>query len=365
MTTAMISSLLQSGLGDVTDPARLHAELWADYVCKVVSCWLPLLVSTIVVGRELLGSSMQCFPLNLVQGTAHPENGTFVSDSNSTTNTLLGSINMYTRQLSEFVNVYCAGEDSFSTNAMFSYQLFAMMLVIQAAVMYAPVMIWNITIGRKIICNVRFIARDTEVLYDRFRKQDDQRKEQDQDRGQGAEEQEGLADESSVVYGQEELLEAEREWRGNHTIYLCYIAKQTASAVFTVVFLGLYWWHPIFVGNIHEKFLCSVENDFSVTCTVPAAKVYRFAWIINIILLALNTITVLLHVTILHASAADQPFTDIGIKNEALRETRPGSIVQLNDSYMMDAFFKANIESIEKYNYVRNIPKVSPKRRDI
>eukprot|EP00058_Branchiostoma_floridae_P002756 XP_002588244.1 hypothetical protein BRAFLDRAFT_86691 [Branchiostoma floridae] len=124
--------------------------MWADYVLKVVSCWLPVLMSILLVGRDLLGSGTQCFPLDLVHGNVQPdrENRTFVSDGNSTDNPFSG-IPVYARQLSEFVNVYCAWMDSFSTNPKFSYNQFAMMLVIQAALMFAQFLLWNITIDCK------------------------------------------------------------------------------------------------------------------------------------------------------------------------------------------------------------------------
>eukprot|EP00058_Branchiostoma_floridae_P012526 XP_002598014.1 hypothetical protein BRAFLDRAFT_79760 [Branchiostoma floridae] len=456
----MIDTLLQS-LVDVTDPASLHAELWADSVLKVVSCWLPVLMSTVLVGRDLLGSSTKCFPLHLVHGTVQPENVTFVSDGNSTDNPFSG-IPVYTRQLSEFVNVYCVGTNSFSANPKFSYSQFALMLVIQAALMYTPFLVWNVTIGREVICNIRFIAYDMVVLYDRFRQKDaDETKKNtvnEQENapadGQGQNIEQAIDKEPKSPYKQEELVEAVKKWRKSRAVYICYLVKQALSFSIAIAFIVAYPSHqPISVTSIEDKFQCSVESKFSVTCTVPAAPVHRYVWWTNVVLLAVNVILTLIHIITLHVRAKDQPFAEVGIEvrkdqteqeeeqgqeggqeglheggqeggqergqeggqergqeigqeggqereqdggqgggradpqpvkdddNDEDAQSRPiiiphvddeanqvskhrlkfwPALKSLNDSHMMHAFFKANIESVEKYNYVKSLLKVAP-----
>ncbi|XP_019635465.1 PREDICTED: uncharacterized protein LOC109478378 [Branchiostoma belcheri] len=334
----MITSILDQGLGVMTDPVRLHAELWGDHFSKVISCWLPVLMSTVLVGRGFLGSSIQCFPLDLVHVPVQPQNGTFMSDDSSTSNAFSG-VSSYTRQLSDFVNSYCAGKSSFPENTVFnSYQFFAMMLVVQAGVMYAPFLIWNVTKGKEIISIVRFIAHDMEVLYDRFRKQSTQDQVQAGGQGMGAQggaqvqgqcqaggqgmgaqggaqvqgqvqaSGQGMGAQGGVqknaqqklakVYGQEELLAAEKQWKAEYTMYKWYVIKQAVSIVISVGFLLYHRIQLKSIDNIKDTFPCSVEEKFSVTCTVPTAAVHQFIW--------------------------------------------------------------ANIESVEKYNYVKNLLKVAP-----
>ncbi|XP_019626730.1 PREDICTED: uncharacterized protein LOC109471816 [Branchiostoma belcheri] len=435
--------LLPAGVVDVTDPGRLHAELWADSVLKVVSCWLPFLLSTIVVGRDLLGSSSQCFPLDRLHGTVQCENGTILSDGNSST---FSEISVYTRQISEFVNVYCAGQESFCANTKFSYHQFAMMLAIQAALLYAPLLIWNVTVGREVICNVRFIACDMVVLYDRFRKPKDgqtgggrgnehvntQVDSQDAGIGQKVGHVSPPHTQLKGPYAQEELVYAYKTWRKTRVVYTCYLFKQASSGIVAVALIVAYALHqPISVESIREKFQCSVENKFLVTCTVPAAKVHLFVWGANMFLLSVSVILTITHIILLHALAKDQPFAEIGIKNKKkddkkkdetmqgknpAQETRRGRgrnddqpvietgsnddedtsyhsaqsqiiidgqkqhgntqngtnqvterpqkcLFPLNDSQMMYSFFKANIESVEKYNYVKSLLNVAPKQQ--
>ncbi|XP_035661809.1 uncharacterized protein LOC118406059 isoform X2 [Branchiostoma floridae] len=355
----MFPNILDQGFVDVTDPACLHAELWGDFFSKVISCWIPLLMSTVVVGRDLLGSSIQCFPLSLVHSTVQSENETCVNS----TNHAFSGVSLYTRQLSEFVNTYCAGKNSFPQDTVFNYQFFAMMLVIQAGLMYVSFLIWNLTKGREIICIVRFIAHDMEVLYDRFRK-----KYQVQTGGQEVGAQGNIQSDAQrqtvPVYGQEELVEAEKQWRADCTMYKWYLIKQVMSILFSVAFFVSYWFQPISIHSIRDKFPCSVEEKFSVTCTVPAATVHTFVWVTNMALLGSNVLMILIHISVLYFRAEDQPFREIGIRNAAPKD--PQSCLKcfpyFNDSCLMHAFFKANIESVEKYNYVKNLLKVAPSR---
>ncbi|XP_078700995.1 uncharacterized protein LOC144927458 [Branchiostoma floridae x Branchiostoma belcheri] len=489
------ASILDHGLGVMTDPARLHAELWGDHISKVISCWLPVLMSTVLVGRGLLGSSIQCFPLDLVHVLVQPQNGTFMSDGNSTSNAFSG-VSSYTRQLSDFVNSYCAGKSSYPENTVFnSYQFFAMMLVVQAGLMYVPFLIWNVTKGKEVISIVRFIAHDMEVLYDRFRKQNTQDqvlvlqgqvqsggqgegaqggaqgqgqaggqgvgaqegaqvlhielKGQVQAGGQGVGAQEGAQGQGQaggqgvgaqggaqgqgqaggqgvgaqgdvqknaqqqVVYGQEELVAAEKQWKAEYTTYKWYVIKQVVSIVISVGFLLYHSIQLKSIDNIKDTFPCSVEEKFSVTCTVPTAAVHKFIWVTNMILLVMTVLIILINVVILHKGAEEYPFAEIGIEkpkatqgaqgqnttpkeaqsqganeghaiesntgtgNEDSNQAEAQRFVErqdkskeaqssriqcphFNDSCLMHAFFKANIESVEKYNYVKNLLKVAP-----
>ncbi|KAI8497919.1 hypothetical protein Bbelb_245710 [Branchiostoma belcheri] len=102
---SVLKELLQS-LSGSTDPKRLHAELWADYMSKVMSTWLPLIMASVVAGRELFGSGTKCFPIELPGA-----NGTLADNISYTPKPVINDISDYSRQLAEYVDVYCAKQD--------------------------------------------------------------------------------------------------------------------------------------------------------------------------------------------------------------------------------------------------------------
>ncbi|KAI8497915.1 hypothetical protein Bbelb_245670 [Branchiostoma belcheri] len=132
-----LSSLLTQGLSSSTDPTSLHVERWADYMSKVMSCWLPVFMVTVMVGRELFGSGTKCFPIQLLDSPPG-SNGTLADNISYTPTPVINEISDYSRQLAEYVDIYCAKQERYKDSIMFSYQLFIFMLVIQAILNYVP-----------------------------------------------------------------------------------------------------------------------------------------------------------------------------------------------------------------------------------
>ncbi|KAI8496276.1 Pannexin-1 [Branchiostoma belcheri] len=324
---SVLNELIQ---GLSTDPKRLHAELWADYMSKVMSIWLPLVMASVVVGRELFGSGTKCFPIELTDSQLGT-NGTLESNISHTPKPALNEISDYSRQLAEYVDIYCTKQDRYESSTLFNYQLFTMMLVLQAAVLYAPVLLWNITTARKIICHMRFLMHDIDLLYHCHR-------------GDHAETRGG--------YGQSELVKNIDIWSERNTLYKRYIIKQFSAAVFSLIFITFYSSIPtLTASNIQDEFLCSVKESFTVDCAVPSATVHRCVWGANLALLFLNVFCLLLgHIASLqydhyYRISGRLPFRELGI---TIKEN-----LRLNDARLIYKFLRANIESIEKYNYVK------------
>ncbi|XP_035660549.1 pannexin-2-like [Branchiostoma floridae] len=325
MDPGILRDLFTQGLFSQTDPTRLHAELWADYMSKVMTTWLPMLMATVLVGRDLFGAGTQCFPVNLT----HTQPGTNMTSADNTSyapKPVLNEISDYSRQLAEYVNVYCAQQDHYQSSTMFSYQLFTIMLVIQAGVLYAPMLLWNVTTARKILCHLRFLLHDTDLLYHRHRG--------DQEARGG--------------YEQSELVKNVNIWIKHDSLYKHYMMKQLVTTVCLGIFITIYCTIPsLTASNIHDEFLCSVKDRFTVDCAVPSATVHRCVWFTNLVLLFLNVSCIVGHVVTLrynHFYGTHQPFRELGITLD-----KP----PLNDAHLIHMFLRANIESNDKYNYVK------------
>ncbi|XP_019613902.1 PREDICTED: uncharacterized protein LOC109461872 isoform X2 [Branchiostoma belcheri] len=317
-----------SGLLHPTDPARLHAELWVDYAAKVMSCYLPIVLGTVVMARDLFGSSIQCFYLNLAD-TQLTRNATSANGTNDLPRMVFDNLGAYSRQLAEFVNVYCETKEYFSGNSIFSYRLFALLLGIQAAILYIPTLVWNITTARKIICNLRFIVHDMEMLYKCFRG------EWRIERGE---------------YKQKELRAILEEWSERNSLHKKYVFKQIASMAITILFFLLFFYYEfVNIAQIYGEFPCDVNKKFTVDCTVPSASIYRCVWGSNMALLCLSFVIMLYNAFIQLCFIEDRPFKKLGINLEHK--------ISPNDCHMMYAFFQANVEAIDKFNYLKVLDK--------
>ncbi|XP_019613653.1 PREDICTED: uncharacterized protein LOC109461704 [Branchiostoma belcheri] len=325
-----LSSLLTQGLSSSTDPTHLHAELWADFMSKVMSAWLPLVMASVVVGRELFGSGTKCFPIDLTDSQPGT-NGTLESNISHTPKPVINEISDYSRQLAEYVDIYCAKQDRYESSTLFNYQLFTMMLVIQAAVLYGPVLLWNIKPARKVLCHLRFLIHNIDLLYQGLK--------------------EGV-DSSTKSEKQKDLKYNIGIWQNSCSLYIYYLLKQFTTVVLSITFITVYSTIPsLSMSNIHDEFLCSVKEKFTVDCAVPSAMVHRCVWGANLALLCLIAISVISHIGSLLCDCcygSHKPFRELGI------------LVNLPayDAHLIYVFLKANIESVEKYNYVRQLKEV-------
>eukprot|EP00058_Branchiostoma_floridae_P002749 XP_002588237.1 hypothetical protein BRAFLDRAFT_86683 [Branchiostoma floridae] len=121
-------------LSTVTTPTDVHltlrAELWADPMVKILSCWIPIALASFVVGGNILKeASLECFPVHLVSAVTVSANADNVNGSSAVA---FVDPRMYSTQLDDFVNVKCGKQTSFD------YLVFTMMLVAQSVFMFAP-----------------------------------------------------------------------------------------------------------------------------------------------------------------------------------------------------------------------------------
>ncbi|CAH1249756.1 Hypp8680 [Branchiostoma lanceolatum] len=88
-------------LGTPSTDGTLRAELWADVMIKIFSCWVSIALATFVVAGSILGSSLECFPEHLASAVT-----TTAAGLNGSSAEAVRDPRMYSTQLDEFVNAY-------------------------------------------------------------------------------------------------------------------------------------------------------------------------------------------------------------------------------------------------------------------
>ncbi|XP_078701927.1 uncharacterized protein LOC144927945 [Branchiostoma floridae x Branchiostoma belcheri] len=307
---------------------NLRAELWADALLKIL-CWIPLALGGAVFGVDIFVFRLECFPI-------HPTSAVTANAGNDN-GSAAGAFKQpgpYSSQMDEFVNAYCRKQTSFD------YRVFTLMLVAQSLVMFLPHLVWDQTKGKKVICDLRFIRQYLEVWAKYL--------EHEEQNGNDISSEKKITESSK-----EKIQKFVEKLLGSNEIFAWYLAKQVSIAIFTVlIILAFGVVKPASGLRIQDDFNCTVSQDLTVFCTVSSASLHRIVWWTNILLLVFTGVTVKVHMVYLcyalwfRYGPDNEPFSEIDINIGEDTEAK-------KDCHLMHAFLKANIDSIEKYNYVK------------
>lgn len=155
---------------------------------------------------------------------------------------------------------------------------FPFALFVQAVISYTPVLLWLLWATEELVISIKYIARSCQELIDRSY--------HDGNPVHGSSSPVAFARGSDPEVKQKKWGEIEcqiDEWLDQKFLSRLYITKLVINDIILILFLMLYFMCDVFnISHFKPHFICRVENQSLVTCTLPIVKLYKMIWYANI-----------------------------------------------------------------------------------